>query len=445
MMTIAQIKMFSKRQLRGNKMAAAGAMILTLVCVMLWSFALFCTVFVGIIAPATGRFLIPGLVGDERRKLLFFVGIGIIIASLLFIGLFLYSGLMLGTQKLYLNIAKGRRVSAFDVFKGFSDGAHLSHFFSVILIILLIQILIMVPETVIGIVYGKRSMDYKITSYIASFIMYIVALFLSMAGFASADHPEMGAWEAIGVSLHLMRKRKFKLMCLELSFIGWFVIFVITFGIAGLWIIPYFNTSLSVFYLSAYGQDYISTPNDVYVRGDAKPDAEKPSIAEAVMAGYTEPEDDGTESSAAEYKTADTKSGSRSFEEVRSEFTNFGGYEDNASADAGTYGTDDSAVSEGTAKSVTEVGSFLNAENNDTENSFGNEESDFDKTYDAKSDMGAGTIKPEEGLKKNYNTEEDAYAAYVQWKKDHGITIDNPDPFHNIHHKSNENGNAGEE
>jgi hypothetical protein len=51
----------------------------------------------------------------------------------------------------------------------------------------------------------------------------------------------------------------------------------------------------------------------------------------------------------------------------------------------------------------------------------------------------------EDGIKKNYSTEDDAYAAYVQWKKDHGITVDNPDPFHNIHHKSNGKSDVGSE
>ena len=472
MMTITQIKTFAKRQLRGNKLAAAGAMILVFICTMLWCSALFSVVFVGIIGPSTGRFVIPELARNERLQLLFYVGTGIIIASLLFLGIYLYSGLMLGSQKLYLNIAKGRRVSAFDVFKGFSDGEQLKHYFWVILIIYFIQFLIMVPETVIAIISGKGSSDYRITSTITTFITYIVALFLSMSCFASADHPEMGAWKAIGVSFHLMRKRKFKFMCLELSFLGWFVFVVITFGIAGFWIIPYFNTSLSIFYLSAYGQDYISTPKDVYVRGDAKPDsvksdAVKPGVAEAVMASSSSEKSDDAGSMESESERA--KTGRRSFEEVRSEFTDFGSDEMDASAEYNENDANASGADGGTTESVDEISSFLNERDRDAGNSFdaGREEAlaqqkaiDSVKTYSS-SEVGeaaseevktgsASEVSTEassgDGLKKNYDTEEDAYSAYVQWKKDHGITIDNPDPFHNIHHNGNRNDNAdGEE
>ena len=67
MMTITQIKTFAKRQLRGNKLAAAGAMILVFICTMLWCSAMFSVVFVGIIGPSTGRFVIPELARNEMN------------------------------------------------------------------------------------------------------------------------------------------------------------------------------------------------------------------------------------------------------------------------------------------------------------------------------------------------------------------------------------------
>jgi len=607
MMTITQIKTFAKRQLRGNKLAAAGAMILIFICTMLWSSAMFSVVFVGIIGPFTGRFVIPEIAGDERLQLLFYVGTGIIIASLLFLGLYLYSGLMLGSQKLYLSIAKGRRVSAFDVFRGFSDGAQLKHYFSVILIIYLIQILIMVPETVIGIISGKGSADYRITSLITTFVTYIASLFLSMSCTASADHPEMGAWKAIGVSLYLMRKRKFKFMMMELSFLGWLLLIIVTFGIAGFWIVPYFNTSFSIFYLSAYGQDYLSTPKDVYVKGDAKPDSVKATEAEAVTTEQDAAKPSVVEAVSAQSESAGVSNGKRSFEEARSQFTDFGGNEakapnefhgDGVNASAGetieevnrsadfsgdeakapadfnenenytsidisrnevdvsldetsdSYDLnwrkiDASAEDGGTVESVdgfgslkieegntpetidavAEAGECISEESNTSEafeaapeaGSGISEESDTSKAIETAPETGAemsaestgntseeivetrdegsdqtsaggmnyqdeslnqnealNEIKAdsvseviaevssdevkteiasavstetssEDGIKKNYSTEDDAYAAYVQWKKDHGITVDNPDPFHNIHHKSNGKSDVGSE
>ena len=43
----------------------------------------------------------------------------------------------------------------------------------------------------------------------------------AMAPFILAEHPEMGAGEAITTSKEMMQGNKFRLFCLELSFIGW--------------------------------------------------------------------------------------------------------------------------------------------------------------------------------------------------------------------------------
>ena len=140
-----------------------------------------------------------------------------------------------------------------------------------------------------------------------------------------------------------------------------------------------------------------------------------------------------------------------------------------ASAEYNENDANASGADGGTTESVDEISSFLSERDRDAGNSFdaGREEAlaqqkaiDSVKTYSS-SEVGeaaseevktgsASEVSTEassgDGLKKNYDTEEDAYSAYVQWKKDHGITIDNPDPFHNIHHNGNRNDNAdGEE
>ena len=54
--------------------------------------------------------------------------------------------------------------------------------------------------------------------------------------------------EAIELSMAMMDGFKWRLFCLQLSFIGWAFLCVLTFGIGYLWLIPYMQTSTAAFY-----------------------------------------------------------------------------------------------------------------------------------------------------------------------------------------------------
>jgi len=81
------------------------------------------------------------------------------------------------------------------------------------------------------------------------FIPGIIATFrYSMAPYILMDHPEMTGGEAITASKELMKGKKWKLFCVELSFIGWCLLGTLTFGIALLWIEPYMQATVAAFY-----------------------------------------------------------------------------------------------------------------------------------------------------------------------------------------------------
>jgi uncharacterized membrane protein len=60
----------------------------------------------------------------------------------------------------------------------------------------------------------------------------------------------MPALEAIDKSKEMMNGHKMELFVLNLSFIGWGLLCAITFGIAGIWVIPYMNATIANFYKS---------------------------------------------------------------------------------------------------------------------------------------------------------------------------------------------------
>jgi uncharacterized membrane protein len=77
----------------------------------------------------------------------------------------------------------------------------------------------------------------------------IIASFrYSQAYFILNDNPGMGAMEAIRLSSELMNGQKWKLFLLNLSFIGWILLGIITLGIGFIWIMPYMMTASANFY-----------------------------------------------------------------------------------------------------------------------------------------------------------------------------------------------------
>lgn len=77
----------------------------------------------------------------------------------------------------------------------------------------------------------------------------IIAVYkYSMAPYILMDHPEMTGGEAITASKNLMNGKKWKLFCVEFSFIGWCLLGTLTFGIAYIWIAPYMQATFAAFY-----------------------------------------------------------------------------------------------------------------------------------------------------------------------------------------------------
>lgn len=76
----------------------------------------------------------------------------------------------------------------------------------------------------------------------------IAAYRYSMAYYIMMDNPELSAFEALNESKRMMIGYKFKLFSLWFSFLGWFLLGIITLGIAFLWVNPYYATAKANFY-----------------------------------------------------------------------------------------------------------------------------------------------------------------------------------------------------
>lgn len=70
----------------------------------------------------------------------------------------------------------------------------------------------------------------------------------SMAHFIANDHPEMTAREAIAASKEMMQGHRWRLFCLDISFIGWEILSIFTLGLGSYAVAPYAETARAFFY-----------------------------------------------------------------------------------------------------------------------------------------------------------------------------------------------------
>lgn len=129
-----------------------------------------------------------------------------------------------GFTIMLLNVVRGSDVKLDTMSEGFKDYGRI---LGTMLLSSVYQFLWMLLLIVPGIIKGY---SYALTPYLLK------------------DHPELKFNAAIEESMRLMSGNKMRLFLLDLSFIGWFLLGLITFGIAFLWITPYWNTARAAFY-----------------------------------------------------------------------------------------------------------------------------------------------------------------------------------------------------
>lgn len=70
----------------------------------------------------------------------------------------------------------------------------------------------------------------------------------AMTPYVMNDRPDLDADDCIHESRMMMKDYKWKLFCMDLSFIGWAILCIFTLGIGLLWLQPYIEASHAKFY-----------------------------------------------------------------------------------------------------------------------------------------------------------------------------------------------------
>lgn len=139
-------------------------------------------------------------------------------------GLIITGPMNVGLAIFALTLSRGQDARLPQIFDGFQKfGVALGAYLLMILFIFLWLLLLIIP----GI----------IASYAYSQTFYIIA-----------EEPGIGPLQAIRKSKEMMCGNKWKLFCLNLRFLGWALLCILTFGIGFLWLAPYMLISFAKFY-----------------------------------------------------------------------------------------------------------------------------------------------------------------------------------------------------
>ena len=140
------------------------------------------------------------------------------------IGLLIGGPLSLGYTTLILLISRNQKPDFAILFSGFKRfGDSLAAYLLISIFTILWFLLLIIP----GIIACLR---YSQTYYILS------------------EDKNIGPLDAITKSKEMMVGNKWKLFCLYCSFIGWFILCIVTLGFAGLYVGPYLSQSCANFY-----------------------------------------------------------------------------------------------------------------------------------------------------------------------------------------------------
>lgn len=161
---------------------------------------------------------------------LVYMGLGMIPLVGLVAGILVMSAMYLAMCGIYINLTNGIKPRVSDLF------SQLSNFWPafktqilMIIYIMLWSLLLYVPGLIKGIAYSQT--------------MFILE-----------EDPNLGANEAITQSKEMMDGHKMEYFLLGLSFLGWMILGMFTFGLLYIWLVPYMQATLANYYKYLKGE-----------------------------------------------------------------------------------------------------------------------------------------------------------------------------------------------
>lgn len=225
-----ELKRLAKVQLQGKYGTMIGALILQELLV------LFATGILSMMIPGT----------DTLSNILYYI--------LTFIVQLIAGILQVGVSFLYLKAACGMQCSVGDIFYCFKHSPDKA--IKIEFVLAIINAVCMLPSDILTWKYPLTSltdydeiaMMYSVT-LLCMMVYVVITLAFTPVFYMMLDFPNYTVKDILKKSIEVMKGNKMRYFLLDLSFIPWMFVGILTCGIGLLWIIPYMNMTSTNFYL----------------------------------------------------------------------------------------------------------------------------------------------------------------------------------------------------
>jgi uncharacterized membrane protein len=117
----------------------------------------------------------------------------------------------------------------------------------------IVSVTLAIVVVIVGLVISQVPVAVSIILLILLVVLLVwIELRLTYVVYVIDDDVRTGqkrsVWAEIGASWKLTKGRVWKLLCLKLSFLGWYILTAFTLGILGIWLIPYYNLAIAETY-----------------------------------------------------------------------------------------------------------------------------------------------------------------------------------------------------
>ncbi|MCM1044860.1 MAG: DUF975 family protein [Candidatus Gastranaerophilales bacterium] len=180
--------------------------------------------------------------------------------ALYYVILFVFSFLLsilstlleIGSYFLLLKLISGQAYSVSDLFMAFCKDPGRS--VTVVVMATLLRLVCLLPYYICSYLFQHNPILFlsflMFVCLIAGFAVYIpLTLSLCMSPLLLLDFPQYSASDILRYSARIMNGNKGRLFLLELSFLPLNILCVFSFGIGNLWLMPYMQTTIVLFYL----------------------------------------------------------------------------------------------------------------------------------------------------------------------------------------------------
>ncbi|MDA3778048.1 DUF975 family protein [Lactobacillus delbrueckii] len=134
-------------------------------------------------------------------------------------------------------------------------GQHLARLavYGVIEALIIVSVTLAIVAVIVGLVISPVPVAVSIILLILLVVLLVwIELRLTYVVYVIDDDVRTGqkrsVWAEIGAGWKLTKGRVWKLLCLNLSFLGWYILTVFTLGILGIWLMPYYNLAIAETY-----------------------------------------------------------------------------------------------------------------------------------------------------------------------------------------------------